>query len=307
MTSGGSTHGRLGRRLAIGFAILLGVGGIIVGKTATAPSPSASSPSSDSGSTPVRPGTPSGQTHVASNPPPDFRGLKWGSRPAKWMKKVGGPFGPEKLSVWKNPKKELPSFVNVPVAEEGYLFENDKLYGGEMFIDGLTNFETLKTALVNSLGSPSSSDDRIKIYKWRWHNPSFLLMLNYNPKFQRATVHIEKEGHLTKAEQKITETSTAPKLDETTLSVSACMYAQKVVTENLKAPSTADFPSCGWSLNKYEIRANKDRTEFSVIGYVDAQNSFGAKIRNRFVVILSKMAGSDEYSGWGTKKIAIAP
>ncbi|NME95379.1 hypothetical protein HF847_05145 [Clostridium cochlearium] len=61
--------------------------------------------------------------------------------------------------------------------------------------------------------------------------------------------------------------------------------AQSVVKENLKAPSTAKFP---WSFNEYNIKEstseNKDMTIYYVSGYVDAENSFGAKIRSNFIV-----------------------
>ncbi|WP_438335217.1 hypothetical protein ACIR03_02835 [Clostridium cochlearium] len=61
--------------------------------------------------------------------------------------------------------------------------------------------------------------------------------------------------------------------------------AKSVVKENLKAPSTAKFP---WSFNEYNIKEtnseNKDMTIYYVSGYVDAENSFGAKIRSNFIV-----------------------
>jgi hypothetical protein len=132
---------------------------------------------------------------ASAPPPPDFRGVKWGSRPALWMTRIGGPSGANKLSTWKNSKKsKSPPFMNVPVAEEDYFFENNKLFAGEMFIDGAENFETLKTALRKALGTPTSSDDRLQIYKWQWRDPSVFLSLSYQSKIYRATVHIEKEG-----------------------------------------------------------------------------------------------------------------
>ena len=53
--------------------------------------------------------------------------------------------------------------MNVPVAEETYLFENYKLYAGEMFFDGEDNFNTLKTALINALGTPISSNEDCRL------------------------------------------------------------------------------------------------------------------------------------------------
>jgi hypothetical protein len=102
--------------------------------------------------------------------------------------------GDADTGVWKNPKKNLPPFMNVPVTEEAYLFENNKLFAGEMFIDGKENFETLKSALRNALGTPAFTNDKLEIYRWQWRDPSFFLKLTYQSKFSRATVHIEKEG-----------------------------------------------------------------------------------------------------------------
>lgn len=60
----------------------------------------------------------------------------------------------------------------------------------------------------------------------------------------------------------------------------ACYEAKRVILARLKAPSTADFPSCG----QFSVRANDARSVIIVTGYVDAQNSFGAKIRTDFMV-----------------------
>jgi hypothetical protein len=68
----------------------------------------------------------------------------------------------------------------------------------------------------------------------------------------------------------------------------ACWEAMKAVKARLKAPATADFPSCG----EFQVRANPARTEIFVIGYVDAQNSFGAKLRNNFVVKFTVYGGA---------------
>ncbi|EPY2286505.1 hypothetical protein ACTQ4P_18490 [Clostridium sporogenes] len=61
--------------------------------------------------------------------------------------------------------------------------------------------------------------------------------------------------------------------------------AQEVVKKSLKAPSTAKFP---WNFGEYKIQEakseNKDMVIYNVTGYVDAENSFGAKIRNNFTV-----------------------
>lgn len=57
----------------------------------------------------------------------------------------------------------------------------------------------------------------------------------------------------------------------------AVTAAQNLVKEQLKSPSTASFPS---SASAYSVQT--DGTYFYVSGYVDAQNSFGAELRQEW-------------------------
>ncbi len=59
--------------------------------------------------------------------------------------------------------------------------------------------------------------------------------------------------------------------------VGAWVICQQFIEDRLKAPSTAEFPS-GYS--QYTTRLSS--TRFRVDAYVDAENSFGAMIRNEF-------------------------
>lgn len=61
--------------------------------------------------------------------------------------------------------------------------------------------------------------------------------------------------------------------------ISAWTCAEKLVKDNLKAPSTADFP---WYSEEYITPMGNNR--FMVNSYVDAENGFGAKIRSNFSV-----------------------
>ncbi len=92
----------------------------------------------------------------------------------------------------------------------------------------------------------------------------------------------------------------APGDDSATLGVRACMEAVDAVTSELKAPSTANFPSCGWSLDQYEIREDATKKTVWVFGHVDAQNSFGAMLRSKFGVQLARSGGD-----WKVRKVTI--
>lgn len=57
----------------------------------------------------------------------------------------------------------------------------------------------------------------------------------------------------------------------------ACVIAQRFVRLQLKAPSTARFPPC------IDMSITRNYNKWTVVSYVDAQNSFGAMLRNSFV------------------------
>lgn len=56
--------------------------------------------------------------------------------------------------------------------------------------------------------------------------------------------------------------------------------AKLIIEDNLKSPKTAEFPSL-WS---GEIKMQRNKDIVCVQSYVDAENSFGAMIRNKWVV-----------------------
>jgi uncharacterized protein DUF4236 len=118
-------------------------------------------------------------------PPAEFRGVKWGIAPTKMMQKVGD-------GVYKNPNKNLNPYFNIPVAEEGYLFEDGKLLAVQLFFDGADNFAKLKAALTKQFGTPNFANERSNIFSWKWKNPEVVLKLYYQEKFQRTTVSLTK-------------------------------------------------------------------------------------------------------------------
>ena len=64
--------------------------------------------------------------------------------------------------------------------------------------------------------------------------------------------------------------------------ISAWVCAQELVRENLKSPSTAQFP-------KYSASYVKDlgNNKYEISAYVDSQNSFGAVVRSYFTAKLT--------------------
>lgn len=79
-------------------------------------------------------------------------------------------------------------------------------------------------------------------------------------------------------------------------------FAKRIVLTHLKAPTTAKFPG--------EIQPKvitEDQIHWKVSGMVDAQNSFGALIRNIWYVELESTPDCNEYSNWSCWKLTSTP
>ncbi|MDX3929165.1 MAG: hypothetical protein QHC90_25610 [Shinella sp.] len=79
----------------------------------------------------------------------------------------------------------------------------------------------------------------------------------------------------------------------------AFVMSQEFVKRNLKAPSTAEFP---WYTDDQVRVSTMQDCAFRVVGYVDAQNGFGAQIRSRYLVDLKYI---DAEGTWQMTDIAI--
>lgn len=88
-------------------------------------------------------------------------------------------------------------------------------------------------------------------------------------------------GETSAPRQQITTTEATP-VD----SGAACVAAQRVIRTGLKAPATAKFPGCVLGADQYVISHSSDRRSWIVRGHVDAQNGFGAMIREQWRVEL---------------------
>lgn len=87
----------------------------------------------------------------------------------------------------------------------------------------------------------------------------------------------------------VTKTGKAPA--EKADPITAYVMCKGFVENRLKAPATAEFSGYG-SSTVSRVSPN----QFRVAGTVDAQNSFGAKIRNRFSCDLSYDPASDKWT-----------
>lgn len=70
----------------------------------------------------------------------------------------------------------------------------------------------------------------------------------------------------------------------------AGIIAQNIIKDNLKSPTSAQFPFA--TTETYQVGKNL----WEVNGKVDAQNGFGATIRNNWYVILQARANCNDYA-----------
>jgi len=92
--------------------------------------------------------------------------------------------------------------------------------------------------------------------------------------------------------------------DKSHLSTSAEIVCQKFVTARLKAPSTAKFPST----TEQSVHTITGQTDaFRVISYVDAENSFGAMIRNYYTCDVQYTGSSNGNNNFRLLNLDIYP
>jgi hypothetical protein len=79
----------------------------------------------------------------------------------------------------------------------------------------------------------------------------------------------------------------------------ACFASQKFVRDELKAPSTAEFPD--WT--ESNCQATQSGNVWTVRSFVDAENSFGAQVRSDYTAEMSYNTSRDS---WTLNNLTIA-
>ena len=91
--------------------------------------------------------------------------------------------------------------------------------------------------------------------------------------------------------------NTAPG-DNSPITAEAWYIAKQFATQSLKTPKTAEFPSLHADGVKIVDLGNG---KYSVSGYADAENSFGAKVRQYFMVEVQKQTYDDKWTSGGVQ------
>ena len=84
--------------------------------------------------------------------------------------------------------------------------------------------------------------------------------------------------------------------NKTGSSSEAWYIAKQFALKDLKTPATTDFPALhADGVTVTDLGDNK----YSVSGFVDAENSFGARVRQHFIVEVQKLPNGDKWSSGG--------
>jgi hypothetical protein len=83
--------------------------------------------------------------------------------------------------------------LGIAVAEDAYLFDNNKLYNGQLFFDGGDTLAKLKAALNEQFGQPDFTNESRQLFKWKWADSGFEIALYHQSKFQRTTLSFTKK------------------------------------------------------------------------------------------------------------------
>lgn len=107
------------------------------------------------------------------------------------------------------------------------------------------------------------------------------VIYNMNNSFEKEMEEYHKEFDNEK-----TWTSTElnkKKTIKTTLTDNEAAYAaQQFVEKKLKVPSSADFDAL------FKSKITRNGKEYTVISHIESQNSFGAKVRSRYVAVIKR-------------------
>ncbi len=93
-------------------------------------------------------------------------------------------------------------------------------------------------------------------------------------------------------------TSSTP--NEQQIKDGAYYTAKNIVLQTLKAPSTATFPEFSYTFN------SMGENKYNIVSYVDAQNSFGAKLRSNWIMVMQYKGGQPyDANNWTVEELSI--
>ena len=134
------------------------------------------------------PAVQSNPVNISAKPPTGYRNFEWGSPPRAGFRMVMEPTDEGVAFYTVLASKTPESLFDLPVAEEAYTFVYGKFCAGNAFLEGETNFQKMKSTLVNKFGNPTFANENLRTYTWRWPQERIEVSLNIEAKSARSTV-----------------------------------------------------------------------------------------------------------------------
>lgn len=169
-------------------------------------------------------------------------------------------------------------------------FEGQSLIGGKIMYTSTDlnvrskpsiNGEKIKTLLINSkiLTSKEINDGWVFIGEMDSTALGFV-----SSKFLQNISFTTDELNIIKAKKATENAKKANQPASSSEDLLAYSYAEEYVKQNLKSPSSAEFPGI-WDGKRDHI-TNLGNREYKIVSYVDSQNGFGAMIRTNWSCII---------------------
>jgi len=166
--------------------------------------------------------------------------------------------------------------TNIDKTTGNFIYQYDKLaFGNNALKINYKNMNASKEMIINIIRN-ATPEEQAELDKQKAEEEAAAKLKAE----KEATAKAEDEARVQAVQAKASEPD----------GVSLISCATDRVRSILKSPSTAKFPSAVWDASSYRISGSAG--EYTVMGYVDAQNSFGAMLRSNFICTL-RMAGKD--------------
>lgn len=161
----------------------------------------------------------------------------------------------------------------------------------------VTAFNSLEVEKEDHLAALAKGDPAQYLVELKDHDRTRWLkaLERLDPEAHRAELERAKKERATRAarEEKEKVARAAREVEKRcrsdTARILAYVLSQQHVERRLRAPSTADFPS----FTKVKVLTSGE-CSFEIVGYVDAQNGFGAMIRSHYVAKVTRDKNDDD-------------
>lgn len=119
--------------------------------------------------------------------PAEMFGVKWGAPPPTALK----PFD-ESGAVWVYKRGAPSELMGVPITQASFVAEDRKIFGGSVQAKGKGSYDSLKAALIEKYGPPTSANDTGNLLnEWRWvSGVGAVIQLHFEERFDQTSLYM---------------------------------------------------------------------------------------------------------------------